>query len=92
MNRDETKLNGLPDIRFSSIIFLLRLAAIPVKVKKISIIYALYNITVTISNWSMVIGMCVDVYIHRGDFERVMRTMRTLIPFMNLMWIFSNCR
>jgi len=92
MNIDETKLNGLLDIRFASIIFLFRLTGIPVKVKKISTIYFLYVISVIICSFNMYIGMFFDVYINRDDLGCAMTTMRALISFTHYMWIFSNCR
>jgi len=92
MNRQETKPNGLSDNRFGSMIFLLRMAGIPIKVKKISTIYNIYMKTVIICSCSTLIGMLVDVYSHRDDLGRAMTTMRVLIPFTNVMWIFSYCR
>jgi len=92
MNTNETKVNGLLDIRFASIIFLFRLAGIPVKMKKISTIYFVYGITVIICSCSMFIGMFFDVYIHWDDLGRAMATMPALISVTNCMWIFSNCR
>jgi len=92
MNTEETKLNGLLDIRFPSIIFLFRLAGIPVKLKKISTTYIVYMITVIICSCCMLIGMFLDVYIHWDDLGRAMSTVRALIAFANFMWIFSICR
>jgi len=92
MNKEETKRNGLLDIRFASIIFLFRLAGIPFKLKKISTSYVVYMITVIICSCSMFIGMFLDVYIHRDDLGRAMTTVRAFISFANYLWIFSNCR
>ena len=92
MNRHETKPNGLSDNRFGSMIFLLRIAGIPIKVKKISTIYNIYMKTVIICSCSTIIGMLVDVHIHRDDLGRAMTTMRVLISFTNVMWIFSYFR
>ena len=92
MNRKETKLNGLLVIRFASIIFLFRLAAIPVKVKKISTKYFVYMTTMIICSCSTLTGMFLDVYIHWDDLGSVTKTLRVLIPLTNFMWIFSNCR
>ena len=92
MYRQETKQNGLSDNRFGSMIFLLRMAAIPFKVKKISTIYNIYMKTAIICSCSTLIGMLVDVYIHTDDLGRAMTTMRVLLPFTNVMWIFSYCR
>jgi hypothetical protein len=92
MNRKEQKLKGVLEIRFGSIIFLFRIAGIPLKMKKISTIYAVYMITVTVCGLSTFMGMFVDVYIHWDDLGRAMTTMRMLIPFTNVIWIYFYCR
>ena len=90
MKPEETKVKGLSVFRFGSMIFLFRMAGIPFKMKKVSTIYALYMITVTVCCCSTVIGMFVDVYIHWDDLGSSVLTV--LISFVNIMWIFSNCR
>jgi hypothetical protein len=92
MNRKETELKELSGIRFGSIICLLRIAGIPFQMKKISTIYAVYMITVIVCASTTYLGMFGDVYVHRDDLGRAMTTLRALIPFTNVMWIFSNCR
>ena len=92
MNRKETKLKRLSESRFGSIIFLFRMVGIPLKTKIISIIYSVYMITVIICGFSTFTGMFVDVYIHWDDLGRAMTSMRVLIPFTNVIWIFSYCR
>jgi hypothetical protein len=92
MNTEERKLKGLWKIRFFSMIFLFKMAGIPFKMKKISTIYFVYMITVVVCSCSTFIGVFVDVYIHWDDLGRAMTTMRALISFINIMWIFSNCR
>jgi len=80
------------EIRFRSMIFLLRMAGIPFKMNKISTIYAIYMITVVVCASTTYLGMFVDVYNHREDLGRAMTTVRMLIPISNVMWIFSYCR
>jgi hypothetical protein len=92
MNRRETKLKGLSEIRFGSINFLFRVAGIPLKMKQIPTMYAAYRITVIICSFSTFIGMFVDTYIHRDDLGRTMTSVRVLIPVLNVIWIFSYCR
>jgi len=92
MNRKETKLKGLSEIRFGSIIFLFRMAGIPLKMKKVSTIYSVYMITVIICTFSTFIGMFVDAYIHWDDLGRAMTSIRMLIPFTNVIWIYFYCR
>ena len=92
MNTEEPKLKGVSERRFGSMIFLLRIAGIPVKMKKVSTIYAVYMVTLTVCGYSTFIGMFVDVYTHWDDLGRAMKTLSVLIPFTNIMWIFSYCR
>ena len=92
MNTAETKVKGLSDIRFASIIFLFRLEGIPFKMKKISNIYAVYMITLIIYSFSTFIGMFADVNVHWDYLGRAMTSMRMLFPFTKVMWIFSYCR
>jgi hypothetical protein len=92
MDSENIKLKSLTDRRFGSIILLFRLAGIPFRMKKISVIYAIYMRTVIICASSTYLGLFVDVYVHWNEFGRVMSTMRMLIPFTNIMWIYTYCR
>jgi hypothetical protein len=92
MEREKTKLKGLSECRFHSTIFLFRLAGVPLKIKKLPPIYAIYNVTVTICAITTHLAMCVDVYIHRDDLGRAVKAMHMLISLTNVMWIFSYCR
>jgi hypothetical protein len=92
MNIQEMKLNGLSEIRFGSTIFLLRMAGIPLKMKKLKPLYNIYMVTVIVCSCSAFIGVSVDAYIHWDDLGRAMSTMRVLFSFTNVMWILSYCR
>ena len=92
MNTEKPELKGLSENRFDSMIFLFRMAGIPFQMKIISIIYAVYMVTVLTFSCSTFIGVFVDAYIHRDDLGRAMTTMRILIPIMNILWVFSYCR
>jgi hypothetical protein len=92
MNKQEPKQKGLSESRFGTMIFLLAMAGIPCKMKKVSTIYVMYVIIVIICATTTYLGMFFHVYVHRDDLARAMTTMRTLISFTNVIWIFSNCR
>ena len=92
MNRQEQKQKGLYESRFDTMIFLLRMAGIPCKMHKASTIYVIYMITAIICVTTSYLGMFIDVIVHRDDLGRAMTSMRVLISFTNIMWIFSNCR
>jgi hypothetical protein len=88
MEREETKVKGLSEIRFSKIIFLLRVAGIPFKMKKMSTVYAIYMITAVICTFITFIGMFVDLYVHRDDLRQLMTKMRVFIGMWNIGWVF----
>jgi hypothetical protein len=92
MEGEETKVKRQSEIRFRSIIFFLRLAGIPFKMKRMSTLYAIYMITVNICTYSTLTGMFVDAYIHRDDLARVMTNLRILTGMSSLVWIYFSCR
>jgi hypothetical protein len=92
MEREETKVKKHSETRFSSIIFFLRLAGIPFKMKKMSTFYAIYMITVIICSYSTLTGMWVDVYLHRDDLGRVMMNVRILTGMTSIVWTYFFCR
>jgi hypothetical protein len=92
MEKEETKVKGLSEIRFRWIIFLLRLAGIPFKMKRMSTVYVIYMITVIICSCSTYLGMLVDVYIHWDDLGHTMTNIRVSIGMTNLVWIYLSCR
>jgi hypothetical protein len=92
MNKKETKLNGQSESRFGSMIFLLRLAGIPLRMKKISNVYAVYMIAVIVCDSTIYLGMLGDVYVHRYELGRAMTSIRALFSFTNAAWLFSICR
>ena len=92
MNRKEKKPKGLSEIRFGLMIFLFRAAGIPLKLKQVSTVYAAYMVTVIICSFSTIVGMFVDVYVHRDDLGRAMTSIRMLIPVLDAIWAFFCCR
>ena len=92
MEREETKVKGLSEIRFRSVIFLLRLGGIPFKMKEMSPVYVIYMLAVVISTWSTFLGLFVDVYINRGNLAHVVTTVRVLTGTAIALWIYIACR
>ena len=92
MDNEVLQVKGLSNSRFGSIIFLLRVAGIPLKMKKMSTLYAIYMITVISCSCTTFVGMFADVYIHRGDLGHVMTNIRVSIGFMNVLWLLFYCR
>jgi len=92
MEKEEQKVKGLSEIRFNWIIFFLRLAGIPFKMKKMPTPYAIDMITMNICTYSTFVSMLVDVYIHRDDLDHVMTKLRVLIGMNSTVWIYFSCR
>jgi hypothetical protein len=92
MKTEDQKTKRLLQSRFNSIIFLLRLAGIPLKMKKISITYTIYMITATFCTCTTFLGMFVDVCKHRDDLGHVMKNIRVLIAMVNNWWIYAYAR
>ena len=92
MNIRETKLKGLSESRFSSMIFILRTAGIPFKMKKISTIYTIYMITMITCTSTTYLGFFVEVYINREDLGLTMTIMRVLLAITDVVWLFLYCR
>jgi hypothetical protein len=92
MEIEKSEVKGLSESRFSSIIFLFRLAGIPFRMMKMSTIYAIYMITVNFCACCTVLGMFVDVCIHRDDLVQAMSNIRQLFAMVVIVWIYFSCR
>jgi hypothetical protein len=92
MEIEGKKIKKQQDNYFSSIIFLFRLAGVPLKMNKISTTYTTYMLAVTFSTCSTIIGSVVGIYKHRDDLGHIMTSMRVLIPFINDVVIYVYCR
>jgi hypothetical protein len=92
MENKEHKTKKTLNSRFSTIIFLLRLAGIPFKMKKLSIIYTIYTITVLFCTCTTLLGMFAEVYIQSNDLEHIMKNIRMLVPTANNWWIYAYAR
>jgi hypothetical protein len=92
MQKEETDENRVNASRFGSIIFLLRLAGIPIKMKKLSTVYVIYMVTTIFFSCGSYLGMFVDAYIHRDDLGHTTQGVNVLIPMLNNLWTYICCR
>jgi hypothetical protein len=92
MDNEIPEVKRLSNVRFGSIIFLLRLAGIPFQMNKMSTLYVIYMITAIICTCTTFVGMIVDVYIHRDDLGHAMTNIRVSIAFTNVLWTVFYCR
>jgi hypothetical protein len=92
MGIEGQKLKKQSNNYFNSIVFFFRLAGVPFNMNKISVVYAVYMITVTFCTCSTFIGMVASVYVHRDDLGHIMTSMRVLMPLMCDTIIYVYCR
>jgi hypothetical protein len=92
MEREESKVKELSEGRFNAIIFLLRLAGIPLNMKKMSTIYAIYMISVIFSAYCTFLGMIPDIYLRSDYLGHAMTNIHLLIMMTNVAWIYFACR
>jgi len=92
MDNEVPEVKGLSNRRFGLIIFLLRLAGIPFKLKNTPTFYAVYMITAISCTCTTFVGMFADVYVHRNDLGHVMTNIRISIGYTNALWMFFYCR
>jgi len=92
MDNEVPQVKGMSNSRFGSIIFQLRVAGIPLKMKKMSTLYAIYMITVISCFCTTFVGTFFDVYMYRDDLGHVMTTFRVSIGLTNVLWILFYCR
>ena len=92
MDSENIKFKTQTDRRFGFIILLFRLAGIPFRKKKMSIIYTIYMRMMIICASITYLGMVIDVYAHWDDLGRAMVTMPMLNPITNDMLIYTYCR
>jgi len=92
MDNKVPEVKEMSNSRFGSIIFLLRLAGTPIKMKKMSTLYAIYMITVISCTCTTFVGMFADVYMYRDDLGHVMTNIRASFGFTNVLWMSFYCR
>jgi hypothetical protein len=92
MNNEVPEVKEMSNSRFGSVILFLRLAGTPLKMKKMSTPYAIYMTTAISCTCITLVGMYVDVYIHRDNLKHVMTNIRASFPLTNVLWMSFYCR
>lgn len=57
-----------------------RLAGVPLKSYKKSILYEIYSAVILLNAYSVVITMSLDMFLHFDDLERIMENSRVIVP------------
>ena len=92
MKRIGSQMESLSEIRFGSVVLLFRIAGIPLKIKKMSIVYTIYMIIVIFCTSTTFVGMIADVYVHRDNLRHAVTNIRVSITATNIVWVWCYCR
>jgi hypothetical protein len=89
---DTTSRNNLSERRFETLLFLIRFAGIPVNVKSVSVVKAVYNLTVTVFCYTITVFLHMDTFVRRHQLVDVMNKIRALLVIYCIMWAHISLR
>jgi hypothetical protein len=89
---DTTCDNNVSESRFKILLFLIRFAGIPVNVKSVSIVNAIYNVIVTVCCYTIAVFLHMDTFVRRHQLEDVMKKIRALFVIYSIMWAHISLR
>jgi hypothetical protein len=89
---DTTCDNNLSESRFKLVLFFIRFAGIPVKIKPVSVLNAVYNLTVTLCFYITTIFLHVETFVLRHQLEDVMKKIRALFVIYVITWAHISLR
>ena len=84
--------SGLTESRFKVLLFIFRLGGIPLNVKSVSRLNAVYNTTVIVCFYITNICVCVDTFVHRHQSKLAMQKFRILLGLQMTMWTHFSAR
>jgi hypothetical protein len=84
--------NSLNDSRFHVLLFILRLAGIPLNKKSVSRVSAVYNATVIVCFYITDFCACVDTFVHRHQLVYTMNKFRVILGMQVAMWTHFSIR
>jgi hypothetical protein len=78
--------NNLNENRFKELLFILRLAGIPLNKKSVSRVNAVYNATAIVCFYITNFCVCVDTFVHRHQLVYAMKKFRALLGMQIITW------
>ncbi|PNF24044.1 hypothetical protein B7P43_G08622 [Cryptotermes secundus] len=76
MNTKKPQACDVTENRFRVILTFLRMAGVPINMKKASILNSIYNVLTAINVYAMYIGMYVDIFTKNDDLKNFLKTFR----------------
>jgi hypothetical protein len=84
--------NSLIENRFKILLFLYRLGGIPLNMKSVSTLNAVYNATVIVCFYITYICVGVDLLVHRHQLKLAMQNLRIYLGMLMVTWTHFSVR
>jgi hypothetical protein len=84
--------NSLFESRFKVLLFIFRLGGIPLNMKSISRLNAVYNATVIVCFYITNFCVCADTFVHRHQLKLAMQKFRVLLALQMAVWSHFSAR
>ena len=84
--------NSLTENRFKDLLFLYRIAGIPLNMKTVSRLNAVYNATVIVCFYITYICVGVDLLVHRHQLKLAMQKLRIYFGMLMITWLHISVR
>jgi len=84
--------NSLVENRFKVLLFLYRIGGIPLNMKSVSRLNALYNATVIVCFYITYICVSVDLLVHRHQLKLAMQKLRNSLTMLIVTWTHFSVR
>jgi hypothetical protein len=94
---DSTRANvsgcsNLHESRFKILLVIFRLSGLPIKLKSVSRIKAVYTAIIIVCYYITIVSIFMDTFVHRHNLEDAMKKLRVLIGFLLLTWMHLSFR
>jgi len=83
---------GLMESRFKVILFLHRMGGIPLNVKSVSRLNAVYNASIIVCFYITNIGVGMDTFVHRHQLSHTMKSFRVFLGMLMVQWLHFSVR
>jgi hypothetical protein len=74
--------SGLARSRFGTVLFILKLAGIPLNTKSISPVHSAYNTATVVCFYITCVSSFMDILVNKDNLEELMKTIRVFFPFV----------
>jgi hypothetical protein len=83
---------GLIESRFKVLLFLHRMGGIPLNVKSVSRLNAVYNVSLTVCFYITYFLIGVNAFVHRHQLSLAMKSFRLYLGMLMVQWLYFSVR